>query len=103
MNVPDGRPPGRLRNLAATLRRELRVYRLVLRHPETPMLARVLLGMAVGYALLPFDLLPDFLPVIGHLDDLVIVPGLLWMALKLIPENVVRECRACALSSPQLP
>jgi uncharacterized membrane protein YkvA (DUF1232 family) len=67
------------------------------------MLARVLLGMAVGYALLPFDLLPDFLPVIGHLDDLVIVPGLLWMALKLIPENVVRECRACALSSPQLP
>jgi uncharacterized membrane protein YkvA (DUF1232 family) len=44
--------------------------------------------------LLPFDLIPDFLPVIGHLDDLIIVPGLVWLALRLIPPAVMNECRA---------
>lgn len=58
------------------------------------MLAKILLGLAIGYALLPFDLIPDFIPVIGHLDDLVIVPGLVIMALWLIPQTVVADCRA---------
>ena len=57
------------------------------------MLAKVLLGVAIGYLLLPFDLIPDFIPVIGHLDDLVIVPGLVYLALKMIPDEVVAECR----------
>jgi len=49
--------------------------------------------MAIGYLLLPIDLIPDFIPVIGHLDDLVIVPGLIYLALKMIPDEVVAECR----------
>jgi carbonic anhydrase len=49
--------------------------------------------MAIGYALLPFDLIPDFIPVFGQLDDLVIVPGLVIMALWLIPPDIVAECR----------
>jgi uncharacterized membrane protein YkvA (DUF1232 family) len=57
------------------------------------LLAKVLLGMAIGYLLLPIDLIPDFIPVIGHLDDLVIVPGLIYLALKMIPDEVVAECR----------
>ena len=57
------------------------------------MLAKVLLGVAIGYLLLPFDLIPDFIPVIGHLDDLVIVPGLIYLALMMIPGEVVAECR----------
>lgn len=73
----------RLRTAAADLRAELRVYRLVLEHPRTPRLARWLLGLAVGYAVLPFDLIPDFLPGVGHLDDLVIVPALVVAALRL--------------------
>lgn len=84
---------GRLRDVAARLKHELAVYRLVLGHPRTPLLARALLGLAVGYALLPFDLIPDFIPVLGHLDDLVIVPLLVILALKLIPDDVIGECR----------
>lgn len=83
----------RLAALAAAFKREFEVYRCALRHPATPLAAKILLGLAVGYALLPFDLIPDFLPIIGHLDDLVIVPGLVWLALGMIPRNILEECR----------
>jgi uncharacterized membrane protein YkvA (DUF1232 family) len=84
---------GLLRETATRLKTELAVYRLALKHPRTPLLAKLLLGLAVGYALMPFDLIPDFIPVLGHLDDLVIVPGLVILALKLIPRDVLNECR----------
>lgn len=84
----------RLADLARAFKRELAVYRCALAHPDTPWMARILLGAAVGYALLPFDLIPDFLPVIGQLDDLIIVPGLVWLALRLIPRTVMDVCRA---------
>lgn len=57
-------------------------------------MARFLLWLAVGYALLPFDLIPDFLPFIGQLDDLIIVPGLIYLALRVIPDALVQECKA---------
>jgi uncharacterized membrane protein YkvA (DUF1232 family) len=84
---------GVLRDTAAKIKKEFAVYRLVLKHPETPFLAKILLGLAVGYILLPFDLIPDFIPVVGHLDDLVIVPALIYAALKLIPKGIVESCR----------
>jgi uncharacterized membrane protein YkvA (DUF1232 family) len=84
---------GVLRDTAAKIKKEFAVYRLVLKHPETPFLAKILLGLAVGYLLLPFDLIPDFIPVVGHLDDLVIVPALVYAALKLIPTGIVESCR----------
>lgn len=85
---------GRLAALATAFKRELEIYGCALRDPDTPWFAKALLGLAVGYALLPFDLIPDFLPVIGHLDDLIIVPGLVWLALRLIPAAVMNDCRA---------
>jgi uncharacterized membrane protein YkvA (DUF1232 family) len=84
---------GRLREIAARLKTELAVYRRILKHPRTPLAAKVLLGLAVGYALMPFDLIPDFIPVIGHLDDLVIVPALVVLALWLIPDDIIQQCR----------
>lgn len=56
-------------------------------------MAKFLLWLAVAYALLPFDLIPDFLPIIGQLDDLIIVPGLIYIALKIIPDALIEECR----------
>lgn len=70
------------------------MYQLVMRHPQTSIMARMLLWLAVGYMLLPFDLIPDFIPVIGQLDDLVIVPSLIYLALKIIPAELIHECRA---------
>ena len=83
----------RLRAAAKALRRELAYYRRLLAHPRTPWLAKVLLGLAVAYALTPVDLIPDFIPVLGHLDDFVIVSALVWLAVKFIPPAVRAEAR----------
>jgi uncharacterized membrane protein YkvA (DUF1232 family) len=82
-----------LKHIPQHLKTEFAVYRLVLHHPQTPKFAKFLLGLAIAYVLLPFDLIPDFIPVIGHLDDALIVPGLIYLALKLIPSEVMAECR----------
>jgi uncharacterized membrane protein YkvA (DUF1232 family) len=88
----------KFRLLSRACKREFRMCQLVLRDPRTPRVAKFLLGLAVGYVLLPFDLIPDFIPVLGCLDDVVIVPGLVWLALKLTPDEIVAEYRqeACA-------
>ncbi len=84
----------KLRQIARDAKREIAVYRLVLADARTPLLAKLALGAAVGYLLLPFDLIPDFIPVIGQLDDLLIVPGLILIARRLIPPEVLADCRA---------
>jgi uncharacterized membrane protein YkvA (DUF1232 family) len=83
----------KLKAFTRQLKHELAVYRLVLKHPETPLLAKCFLGLAVGYLLMPFDLIPDFIPILGQLDDVVIIPILLFFALKLTPERVIQDCR----------
>ena len=79
--------------LAGRFKQEVLFYRALHAHPETPWLAKALLWLALGYLVLPFDLIPDFIPVIGQLDELVIIPLLLYMALKLIPVHVRQACR----------
>lgn len=84
----------RLKRVADEIKRELAVYRLIMADSRTPRAAKILLGLALGYLLMPFDLIPDFIPVIGQLDDVLIVPGLVLLALRMIPKEVVVESRA---------
>ena len=84
----------RLRLTAQGFRREIKVYQLVLQDSRVPKRAKWLLGLALGYALSPIDLVPDFIPVVGHLDDVLIVPALIWFAKRSIPPEVIAECRA---------
>lgn len=83
----------KLKQLASRLKAEFVFYQRLQKHPQTPKLAKALLWLAIGYVLMPFDLIPDFLPIIGQLDELVIVPLLLYFALKLTPTDIIAECR----------
>ncbi len=80
-----------LKEIAGTLRQHLALYRALYQDPRTPRLARYLLWAALAYVAMPFDLIPDFLPLIGHLDDVIIVPGLIFLAVRLIPVAVYNE------------
>ena len=73
---------------------EVKVYRRVIAHPRCPRLARICLGAAVAYALSPIDIIPDFIPVLGYLDDAIILPVLVFIALRALPEGFVDEVRA---------
>lgn len=86
----------RLKTIAKSLKQNLRVYQLALKDARTPRLAKILLWLAVGYMFLPFDLIPDFVPVIGHLDDAIIIPLLVFLAFKMIPKDVIKDCQRMA-------
>ena|SRR5919198_1086468 len=83
----------RSKKIAHSFNRELIVYQRVLRDPRTLAPAKVFLGLAVGYLCMPFDLIPDFIPVLGHLDDAVIIPALVFAALCSVPSEIVSEHR----------
>ena len=83
----------KLKKIAAQLKAEFEFYKRLQQHPQTPKLAKALLWLAVGYLLMPFDLIPDFLPIIGQLDELVIIPLLLYWALKLTPPEIILACK----------
>jgi len=88
-----------LKTVGAAFKREFQVYRCVLADRETPFVAKALLAMAVAYVLMPFDLIPDFLPLIGQLDDVIIVPALVWLALRFVPRELIDSCRTKVLST----
>jgi uncharacterized membrane protein YkvA (DUF1232 family) len=81
------------KEIARTFQRELIVYQRVLRDQRTPVSAKLFLALAIGYLCMPFDLIPDFIPVIGHLDDAIVIPALVLAALHLVPRGIVSEHR----------
>ncbi len=82
-----------LKNLAKHVKQEFEMYKLISKHPHTPWVSKLLLGLAIVYLVLPFDLIPDFIPVLGQLDDIVIIPMLVYVSIKLTPVWVVEQCR----------
>ena len=86
----------KLKARARALKQEVYAVYLAALDPRTPWYAKALIFFVVAYTLSPIDLIPDFIPVLGYLDDLIITPGGLWLAVKLIPAEVLEEARAAA-------
>jgi uncharacterized membrane protein YkvA (DUF1232 family) len=86
----------RLRERARALKAETYALYLAYRDPRVPWYAKVLAAIVVGYAFSPLDLVPDFIPVLGYLDDLILVPAGIALAMTMIPPVVMEECRGRA-------
>jgi uncharacterized membrane protein YkvA (DUF1232 family) len=84
---------GALKKRAAKLKRQIWALFLAWKDPGTPVLAKVVIAVTVAYAVSPIDLIPDFIPVLGQLDDLVILPLLIMLAIRLIPPAVTARTR----------
>ncbi|NPV00119.1 MAG: DUF1232 domain-containing protein [Brevinematales bacterium] len=91
-----------LKARAAAIKRDVTALYFALKHPGTPWVAKVLAGLTAGYALSPIDLIPDFIPVLGLLDDLILLPGMIVLTVSLIPKDVMDECRARAETAPMM-
>jgi uncharacterized membrane protein YkvA (DUF1232 family) len=91
----------RWKQKARSLKREIYAIYLAYRDPRVPWHARIFAACVVGYAFSPIDLIPDPIPVLGYLDDLILIPIGIALAVKMIPPDVMRECRekACELSA----
>ncbi len=88
--------PQNWKDRAAHLKAETYALYLAYRDPRVPWVAKALAAVVVGYAFSPIDLIPDFIPVLGYLDDLVLIPLGVALVLRLIPPEVMTECRARA-------
>ena len=87
----------RLRDRARALKVEVYAIYIAARDPRTPWYAKALIFLVVAHTFSPIDLIPDFIPVLGYLDDLIITPGGIWLAVRLIPPEVLEEARAAAV------
>jgi uncharacterized membrane protein YkvA (DUF1232 family) len=87
---------GAWKKRAASLKNNTYALYLASRDARVPILAKIIIGLVVAYALSPIDLIPDFIPVIGYLDDLLLLPVGIWLAIRLIPQEVWQECQAIA-------
>src|SRR5919202_299145 len=88
-----------LRAWARRLKRDTYALYLAARDPRTPWYAKAFAALVAAYAFSPIDLIPDFIPVLGYLDDVILVPLGIYLALKMIPPDVMAECRARAEQS----
>ncbi len=90
-----------LKNRAKVLKNETSALYLAFKRKDTPLPAKIIVGIAVCYAFSPIDFIPDFIPVLGFLDDVLLLPFLITLAIKLIPGPILEECRKEAASIPK--
>ncbi len=82
-----------LKEIAKQIKIDIPALLIALKKKETPILAKILATIVVGYALSPIDLIPDFIPIIGYIDDFIILPVLAGLTIKLIPAELFKQCR----------
>jgi uncharacterized membrane protein YkvA (DUF1232 family) len=83
----------KLKDRAKQLKTDIPAVFLTLKHKDTPLHVKIIAVVTIVYALSPIDLIPDFIPVLGYLDDVIILPALIALVIKLIPEKIFFECR----------
>ena len=81
------------RQWARKIKKDALMLWFAYRDPRTPWLPKIICLLAVTYALSPIDLIPDFIPVLGYLDDVILLPAAIWLAVKLLPAQIVIDCR----------
>lgn len=91
----------KLKQRSRSLKADTLALYLAARDPRTPWYAKLLVAGIVAYALSPIDLIPDFVPVFGYLDDLILIPLGISLAIKMVPQSVLAECRAQARETIQ--
>ena len=92
----------KLKQKAKELKKQVQVLMIAYKDKRTPLLAKIIIGVTVAYLLSPIDLIPDFIPVLGLLDDLVIVPALIVLSIKLIPKPVLHDARKTLENDPAI-
>ncbi len=85
-----------IKTWARRIKRDAVMLWFARRHRDTPFVAKALCVFTVAYALSPIDLIPDFVPVLGYVDEVLVLPSLIWLAVRLLPAHVILECRAQA-------
>lgn len=85
-----------LKSKAGKLKQDIFALYLAARDPRTPWYAKAVAALIVAYALSPIDLIPDFIPILGYIDDLLLLPLGIWLVVKMIPPEVMAECRTKA-------
>lgn len=82
-----------VKNWAKRIKRDAVTLWFAGKHPATPWYAKALGLFVVAYALSPIDLIPDFIPVLGYVDDVLLLPALIWLTIRLLPAGVLADCR----------
>jgi uncharacterized membrane protein YkvA (DUF1232 family) len=82
-----------LKDRAKKIKNDIPAVFIALKKKETPLLPKIIAGITVAYALSPIDIIPDFIPVLGYLDDLLILPALIALTIKLLPEDILKQSR----------
>lgn len=90
----------RLKKWARKLKGEIIALYFTLRHPQTPLFTKIIAAIVVGYALSPIDLIPDFIPILGYLDDVILLPLGIALVVRIIPKDILDACREEARINP---
>jgi len=88
-----GKTIAKLKSKAKKIKQDIFVLVEAYKHPKTPLFVKLLSIIIVAYAFSPIDLIPDFIPILGYLDDIILIPLGIILVLKLIPDDVLKECR----------
>ena len=94
---------GKWKEIVRKLKEDIYTLYLASRDPRIPFMAKVVLVVTVAYAFSPIDLIPDFIPVLGYLDDLVLLPLGIWLCIRLIPEHILETYRQLAKQQILMP